>query len=135
MLHRQRGALNLYWVGIFSVLLAAVAMTGLMSMRMERNLFADAAAKAGKQFSDSPAHNVLDAAKQAAAGSEGQMRKCVINGKTVISNADCKDTNPTSKEIKMQVTRGVEAPRVPVEPVQAPGSNPLLDKIIEKQTR
>lgn len=135
MMHRQRGSLNLYWVGIGSVVLAGLAMAALMSMRMERNLFAEGAAKAGKAFSASPAQEVLDSAKQAAAGSDGQMRKCVIDGKTVISNAVCKDSNPTSKEIKIQVTRGVEAPKVPVEPVAERSSDPLLDKIIEKQSR
>lgn len=136
MLHRQRGALKLVWVGLGFTVLAAVAMLALMSMRVDRNLFAEGAERAGKAVDASPARQVLDAAAQAAAGSSGEMRKCVINGKTVISNAACGDQNPTSKEIKIQVTRGVEAPKVPPAPVDGKtGQQRLVDKWIEKQSQ
>lgn len=138
MIARQRGTLNLVWVAIFSGALAAAAMAALWSMRYERNLFAEAVAAV---TGAAPARQAMDAARQAVAGTQGAnagdgaLRKCVIDGKTVISNTDCLPTNKTSKTIKIVDTRGIEAPKVPVEQAAAPSSNPALDKIIEKQLR
>jgi hypothetical protein len=137
MLSHQRGALNLYFVGIGFTLLAAVAMLFLMSARLDRNLFAEGMDKAGKMVEASPAQQALDAAKHTAAGTSGEMRKCVINGKTVISNADCTDQNPTSKTIKIQVTRGVEAPKLPPPPPSdgKTAQQRGMDKWIDKQSQ
>lgn len=145
MLKRQRGYFNLYYVALFSAVLAAVAMAALWSMRYERNLFAEGVAKVGKMFSESPAQGVVDSAKSAAAGAtgapgapqgDGKLRKCQIEGKTVISNTDCLDSNPTSKVMKLQVTRGVEMPKEPPKPKDdASGGVPALDKILDKQLR
>lgn len=137
MLHRQRGALNLYLVGIGFVVVAGVAMLFLMSARLDRNLFAEGAAKAGKMIESSPAQPTIDAARHAAAGTSAEMRKCVIKGKTVISNTDCGDDNPTSKTIKIQVTRGVEAPKLPPPPPPdgKTGQQRLMDKMIDEQSK
>ncbi|NHZ63882.1 DUF4124 domain-containing protein [Massilia genomosp. 1] len=136
---RQQGAISLFWVATGSVALAALAMAALFSMRYERNLFAEGAAKLGKTVTASPAGKVIDSAKQAvseAAGNgDGAMRKCVINGKTVISNTDCTPDNRTSKLIQIHDTKGFEAPKKPPVEKAAPGSNPMLDKMIEKQLR
>jgi hypothetical protein len=136
MIERQRGALNLVWVAIFSALVAAAAMAALWSMRHERNLFDEGmSALAGA----APARQAIDAARGAvaAAGGEksgnGALRKCVIDGKPVISNTECLDSNKTSKTIRIHDTRGVEAPKVPVAPAAGATSDPALDKIIEKQ--
>jgi hypothetical protein len=59
----------------------------------------------------------------------------VIGGKTVVSNTDCADDNKTSKKIAIHDTRGIEAPKQAVAEQAQPGSDPALDKIIEKQTR
>ncbi len=129
----ERGALNLYAVGIFSVLLAAAAMALLFSMRSERNLFTEGAAKVGKLVTDSPAGGVIEAAKTSLKGTEGQMRTCVIHGKKVISNTDCTDQNKSTKVMVIHDTRGFEAPKKAPEPVNAPTSDKMIDKIIEKQ--
>ncbi len=137
MIERQRGTLSLFWVAIVSGGLAAAAMAALWSMRYERNLFAEAAAKI---TGAAPARQAIDAARAAVAATEGAkaggaMRKCVIDGKAVISNTDCLDSNKTSKTIKIGDTRGFEAPKAPPEPAAAPTSNPAIDKLIEKQLR
>ena len=119
----QRGALNLVWVAIVSAGVAAAAMAALWSMRHERNLFAEGV--------DKLARSAPSLAGQPAA----PMRKCKIDGKTVISNTDCKDSNKTSETIDIVATRGVEAPKVPAAAPVAASSDPALDKIIEKQTR
>ncbi|HEY0061035.1 MAG TPA: hypothetical protein VGC21_02875 [Telluria sp.] len=136
MLDRQRGFVSLKMVLFGSMLVAGVAVLALMSMRNERNLFAEGAGKVGKMVGESRVAPVLDAAKTAATGADSKMRKCVINGKTVISNTDCADDNATSRDIKIQVTRGVEAPKLPPPPPEENDPQKrLLDKMIEKQSR
>ena len=132
MLHRQTGALSLYGVAIFSIVFAAAAMAALYSMRYERNLFAEGSAKVASWFG-SASHGVADAAKKTMSGEDGAMRSCVINGKKVISNAECSAKDPNSKVIAIHDTKGFEAPKVPVAPKAEATSNPVLDKIIEKQ--
>ena len=135
-LRRQRGAFKLHWVAFCAALFAALAMAALLSWRYEKNLFAEGAARLGAMAASSPAAGV--AAKSGAAPGQagGQLRKCRIDGKTVISNVACLDSNPSSETMKLTVTRGVEAPKAPPPP-PAPeaGSNPMLDKAIEKQLR
>jgi hypothetical protein len=131
LLQRQRGELKLVPVLIGAMVLAAVAMTALISIRSERNLFAEGAAKARKAVTDSPAGAMVDAAKSGSGS--GQMRKCVINGKTVVSNTDCTDENKTSKAIKIQDNRGFEAPKKPPPPPPEAGTDKMLDKMMEKQ--
>jgi hypothetical protein len=131
-IQRQRGALNLIWVAILSAALAAAAMAALWSMRYERNLFSEGVSAAAKA---APVRQALDAVTAAKEGTGGPMRKCVIDGKTVVSNTDCLDNNKTSKTIRIHATRGIEAPKVPVAPAPSPGSDPAIDKILEKQLR
>jgi hypothetical protein len=138
MIDRQRGALNLIWVALASAAIAAAAMAALWSMRHERNLFAEAVSALAD---GAPARQALAAARQAVAadaganGGAGALRKCVINGQAVVSNTDCLGSNKTSKTIRIVQSRGFEAPKVPNAPAPGPGSDPVLDKIIEKQLR
>jgi hypothetical protein len=127
---RQRGALSLLWVAVGSALLAAAAMAAIYSMRHERNLFAEGL---GKVTDAAPVRQAIGAARQAGSGTGGELRKCVIGGKTVVSNTECTDGNRSSRRIEIVDPRGIEAPKAPPVPVQEPGSNPALDKIIEKQ--
>lgn len=127
-LQGQRGAVRLGWVAFGAALLAALGMAALASIRSERNLFAEAAASVAATVSGSA---VADTARQNMPGA--QLRKCVIKGKTVVSNVDCKDDNPSSRALEIRTTRGVEAPRVPVAPPQQRGSQTATDKMIEKQ--
>ena len=136
MLDRQRGAYNLYYVAILSALFAAVAMAAMFSMRYERNLFAEGLDKVTGAVKNSAAPQVLSGAHDSITGADptaGALRKCVIDGKTVVSNTDCKATNKTSKIIKIVKTEGVVAPKKPVVQEAAQQSNPAIDKMIEKQ--
>jgi hypothetical protein len=132
MNHFQRGALNMWWVAILSALLALVAMAALFSMRYERNLFAEAWAKVAGSAATA---KIVDTAKEAAGVTPPTtaLRRCTIDGKTVISNTECTDQNPTTKNIAIHDTRGIEAPKVPPKEEAAPTSNPAIDKMIEKQ--
>ncbi len=146
-LQRQKGELSLFWVAICSAGVALVAMAALFSMRYDRNLFKEAYVKVVATVAGSPAKEAVDSAKQAVTGAapvaapasagQGPLRKCVINGKTVISNTDCNDKNPTAKDIKVQHTAGIESPKMPASAAASaePTSNPAIDKAIEKQLR
>lgn len=139
MLHRQEGAYNLGVVLLLSMLIAGVAGVGLMSARYERNYFAEGLDKVRKLAGDSPAATVVESARGTLAQNDGKgdgkMRRCVIDGKTVISNIDCSDKNPTSKVIKIQDTKGFEAPKKPPEPPPEAAGQTATDKMIEKQLR
>jgi hypothetical protein len=133
MHHRQRGALSLAWVAIMSAVLALLAMAALYSMRYERNLFAEGWAKVA---GGDTARHAIDAARNAggAAAAPVVLRKCIIDGKTVVSNTDCRDDNRSSKTMVLHDSHGIEPPKAPpVEKQVEPGSDPMLDKVIEKQ--
>ncbi len=135
MLYRQRGALNLYWVAIISALGAALAMAALMSMKNERNLFAEGAERAGKLVSGSGAQEALQSAADGVSGTDRRMKKCIIRGKTVISNTDCPETNKSTKIVNIVDGNVAQAAKAPAEPAAQRTSDPLIDKMIEKQLR
>lgn len=133
MLKHQRG-LTLVRVAIISVVVAALAMTALFSMRQERNLFAMGVDKAKGWFGNAPAQ--VEKAARSATGAEDPghaIYRCTVDGKTVISNTECASSNGSRKKLDLVETEGVVAPPKPVEKPAAPTSNPHLDKIIEKQ--
>ncbi|NRR33036.1 DUF4124 domain-containing protein [Oxalobacteraceae bacterium] len=143
---KQRG-FSLLQVAICSAALAAIAMAALFSMRYERNFFSEGLAKltgkplpprAGEQAKPGKAGAGAGAAAAAAAASAqpaGVLRKCVIDGKTVFSDTECGDSNPTSKTVKVQQTRGIESPKVAKPEAEDAGSQSMRDKMIEKTTR
>jgi hypothetical protein len=128
MQRRQRG-IGLIQVAIIMASLAAVAMAFLMSARHERNFFAEGLAKlSGKP---APGANAPAADSLAPAVPAGVLRKCVVDGKIVLSDVDCKG----GKVVRAIDTRGIEAPKVP-KPDPAESAPPsATDKMIEKATR
>ncbi|CAN7719631.1 MULTISPECIES: DUF4124 domain-containing protein [Duganella] len=133
MLSKQRG-LGLIQVAIVMATLAAIAMAFLMSARHERNFFTEGLAKlAGKPV---PAAGASAASSASAAAAvpvvpAGVLRKCVINGKTVLSDVECKD----GQVVKAIDTRGIEAPKVPKPDPADSAPQSATDKMIEKATR
>jgi hypothetical protein len=135
---RQRG-ISLIQVAIVMASLAAIAMAFLMSARHERNYFAEALGKlTGKPVAaDVAASGGASAAASAAAVSlepakpAGVLRRCVIDGKTVLSDVDCKD----GQVVKAIDTRGIEAPKVPKPDPAESAPQSAQDKMIEKATR
>ena len=135
MLERQRGALNLVWVALLSALAAALAMAALMSMRGERNLFAEGAAKASSMVTGSGAPSLLQSVSDSVTGTDRRMKRCTIGGKTVISNADCPDANGSTRLIVIPEGNVAKAVKAPVAPAAEATSSPVIDKMIEKQLR
>lgn len=151
MKHRQRG-LSLIAVALIMAGLAAVVMAGLFSMRYERNLFAEGADKlmkpAGAALKEAGVASTLSSAVTSAASAVGassaiaaatgntpgaQLRRCVINGKTVFSDTECNDH--ANQKIVVRETRGIESPKVP-KPAPADSSpQAMRDKMIEKATQ
>ncbi|OEZ58953.1 DUF4124 domain-containing protein [Duganella sp. HH105] len=136
MLSKQRG-LGLIQVAIVMASLAAIAMAFLMSARHERNFFAEGLSKlTGKP---APAASATSSAAASASGAAvavpaepaGVLRKCVIDGKTVLSDVAC----PDGKVVKAIDTRGIEAPKAPKPDPDDAAPQSATDKMIEKATR
>ncbi len=131
MLKRQRG-ISLIAVALIMAGLAAVVMTALFSMKKERNLFAEGADKLLKNTgSDAVLHKGAQAVQPAAAA----LRRCVIDGKTVFSDTECRASNPTTKTVTVHETRGIEAPKAPRSEPAAATPEALREKMIEKATQ
>ena len=134
--HQQRG-IGLIQVAIIMASLAAIAMAFLMSARHERNFFAEGLAKlTGKPVpaAAAGAGSATAAAVAAAivpATPAGVLRKCVIDGKTVLSDVECKG----GQVVKAIDTKGIEAPKVPKPDPAESAPQSATDKMIEKATR
>ncbi|GAB2850311.1 hypothetical protein GCM10027277_18110 [Pseudoduganella ginsengisoli] len=112
--------------------LAAVVMAALFSMKKERNLFAEGADKLMKKTG---AEAVVQQGAKAVQPAGAALRRCVIDGKTVFSDTECKASNPTSKAVVVHETRGIEAPKVPKPDPAASGPESIREKMIEKATQ
>jgi len=131
MHHQQRG-IGLIQVAIVMASLAAIAMAFLMSARHERNFFTEGLAKlTGKPVASAPPAAGGSAAPAPPAAPAGVLRKCLVDGKTVLSDVDCKD----GKVVKAIDTRGIEAPKVPKPDPAESAPQSATDKMIEKATR
>ncbi|MGZ3184918.1 MAG: DUF4124 domain-containing protein [Telluria sp.] len=131
-MRKQRG-ISLVMVAVVCAGLALAAMVAMMSMRHEKNYFAEGLDKAAKAVSSSPAGAVLPVAEPAG---DRVLKKCVINGQTVISNTDCKADNKTTRVLANNDTKGVVSPPKPAAsaPSAAAQGDPALDKAIDKAT-
>lgn len=132
--HQQRG-IGLIQVAIIMASLAAIAMAFLMSARHERNFFTEGLARlTGKPV---PAAGASAGSATAAAAAivpatpAGVLRKCVIDGKTVLSDVACKG----GQVVKAIDTKGIEAPKVPKPDAAESAPQSATDKMIEKATR
>ena len=114
---RQQG-ISLVAVALIMAALAGAAMLAMMSMRKERNLLSEGL--------DQARARAAEVSKPAAA----PLRKCVIHGKTVLSDTECQDSGVV---VKAQDTRGIEAPKAPPKP--APQPQEMRDQQIERATR
>ncbi len=130
---RQQGALSLVWVAILSAAGAALAVVALMSMRAERNLFAEGADKAKARFDGSGAKKALQSVSDGVTATDTRMKQCVIRGKTVVSNTDCPDDNKSTRVIAIPEGNIANAVKAPPAPPRQATSDPVIDKIIEKQ--
>jgi hypothetical protein len=125
---KRQSGFGLIQVAIIMASLAAVAMALLMSARHERNFFTEGLARlTGKPPAATGSANP-GAAPPAPAG---VLRKCVIDGKTVLSDVDCKD----GKVVKPIATRGIEAPKPSKADPAESAPQSATDKMIEKATR
>jgi hypothetical protein len=116
-MRRQRG-LSLIAVAVVMAALAALAMAALFSMRHERNLFAEGWQKVtGK---------VAAPTVTAPAAPAAPLRKCTIDGKTVVSNTECGNRGTV---LANHDSRGIEPPKAPPAPEEPAG---LREKMLER---
>ena len=125
---RRQSGFGLIQVAIIMASLAAVAMAFLMSARHERNFFTEGLARLTGKPPAAPGSANAGVAPPAPAG---VLRKCVIDGKTVLSDVDCKD----GKVVKSLDTRGIEAPKPPKPDPAESAPRSATDKMIEKATQ
>ena len=137
---RQQQGFGLIQVAIVIAALAAIAMAATFSMRYERNLFTEGLARlTGKPMAPlipgPAAGSSATAATAPPAPPAGVLRKCVIDGKTVLSDVDCGPSNPSSEVVRVRPMRGIESPRQSApEPAESPAAT-ARDKLVEKATR
>ena len=125
---KRQSGFGLIQVAIIMASLAAVAMAFLMSARHERNFFTEGLARLTGKPPAAPGSANSGVAPPAPAG---VLRKCVIDGKTVLSDVDCKD----GKVVKSIDTRGIEAPKPPKPDPAESAPRSATDKMIEKATQ
>ncbi len=119
---KYQSGVSLVAVAIIMGLLGAAAVFALISMRSERNLFAEGLDKVGAKAA---------AVAAPVAPNGAPLRKCVINGKTVVSNADCGEQG---KVIEVHDSHGIEAPKVPAKPA-AEAQPTVSERAIQRATR
>ena len=123
---KYQSGISLVAVAVIMGVLGGAAAFALISMRQERNLFAEGLNKVGAKAAEVAAPAVATVTPPAA-----PMRKCVINGVTVVSNTECGEKG---KIIQIHDPRGIEAPKEPPKP--APEAMPsATDRAIERATR
>ena len=141
MKHHQSGTLSLFWVAVFSAVLALLAMGALFSMRNERNLFAEgwvklASAAPARQAVAKARKAIGEAGPGAATAGSGVLRRCVIDGKTVLSDTECTERNPTTRVVKALDKVGFDAPKVAApEEAKPKAAAAPLEQVIDKQLR
>ncbi|WP_460837992.1 hypothetical protein [Noviherbaspirillum agri] len=128
-LQNQRGSLSLLWAAVFVGVVALMAMVALISARHERNYFT----YAWEYLSSRGKQELLQAAQAPIASGNAVVRKCTVAGKIIYSNVECNASNPTSREVVLQETKGFEAPKPAPNPAAQTGVEPSLqDKAIER---
>lgn len=127
--HDQRGALSLLGCAVLMAVVVIIGIGALMSMRHERNLFADA----WQRLTTTPAVQSVRQVQGAINTQVTPIRKCNINGQTVYSNVECDARNPTSRSVELHDTRGIDAPKVVPTVGSEQGSlDDLRQKAIER---
>ncbi len=121
-MRRRQSGLSLVAVAVVMVALAALAMAALFSMRQERNLFAE-----GWRKLAGPAAPAVATLASGPASSAAPLRKCTIDGQTVVSNTAC---GQRGKVIAIHDSHGIEAPKVP--PAPAEPQQGLREKMLER---
>ncbi|TFV97968.1 DUF4124 domain-containing protein [Oxalobacteraceae bacterium OM1] len=122
----QRGALSLLWTAVVVALISLAAMTALMSMRHERNLFTEALTKLRGTEAGQKVREATQAAEAAVRTEPVAIRRCAVNGKIVYSNVEC----AAGTTVQLHDSRGIEAPKAPAADTAAAPA--LQDKMIER---
>ncbi|WP_426339686.1 DUF4124 domain-containing protein [Pseudoduganella sp. S-14] len=122
---KYQSGISLVAVAVIMGVLGAVAAFALISMRQERNLFAEGLNKVGAKAAEVAAPAVATVTPPPA-----PMRKCVINGKTVISNTECGEKG---KVIEIHDSHGIEPPKEAPKPPPEAMPN-ATDRAIERAT-
>ncbi|MBC3884228.1 hypothetical protein [Undibacterium griseum] len=148
-LNKQRG-LSLIAISVIFMLLGLVAMGFLYTIRYGHLPMQDVWARWGKSagvignelknasgVKDLSLPVLPDDDKRRIVTVESGARKCIVHGKTVYSDTECADSNPTSKNVKLHDTQGFVRPAAQADEHAASGSAEdlhlqMLEKAIQK---
>lgn len=141
--HRRQQGLSLIGVAIFMAILTLAAMAALYWMRFERNPITDIMngtvqrpfGKLGKPAGPaSPNAGLPPQAPPAPVALSTEVRKCIINGKTVFSDTECPKT---ASKLKLHDNTFAAPPKpvVAEDDASATIAQKALDKSIEKSTK
>jgi hypothetical protein len=128
----QAGAVSLLFTAVFMMLVSLAALSFLYSMRYGhwpmQSLWENWS-KSGK--AEQIQQQIRSAAGQGGTPANGAVRRCVIAGQVTYSNVECNDAG--SRAVKLHDSRGIEAPKQPVQADQpAEGDGQLREKMLEK---
>lgn len=142
---RYQEGLSLVGVAIFMALLALLAMGALYWMRFERNPITDimngtVQRPFGKVGKPAGAPNAVTSNNPALPSGPAPLstdvRKCIINGKTVFSDTECPKT---AEKMKLHNNSYAPPPKpasaTPEEDASATLSQKAMDRAIEKSTK
>ena len=144
MRSREAGAVSLLFTAVFMSVVALVAVSFLYSLRYGHWPMQDLWDRWTQRAKiDNIQQEIRGAAAQAGVTPSNEVRRCVIAGKVVYSNVDCRDDSSGgnsgvgNRAVKLYGSRGIEAPKQAAQP-EAQGDagmqidTPLADKVREK---
>ncbi|WP_394780520.1 hypothetical protein [Undibacterium sp.] len=142
MRSREAGAVSLLFTAVFMSVVALVAVSFLYSLRYGHWPMQDLWDRWTQRAKiDNIQQEIRGAAAQAGVTPSNEVRRCVIAGKVVYSNIDCRDDNGGSasgnRAVKLYDSRGIEAPKQAEQPEAQSDTGtqtdkPLADKMLEK---
>ncbi|GGC82443.1 hypothetical protein [Undibacterium terreum] len=140
---REAGAVSLLFTAVFMSLVALVAVSFLYSLRYGHWPIQDIWDNWTRRATvENIQQEIRGAVTQAGVPTASEVRRCVIAGKVVYSNVDCRDESSAgstssgsshSRSVKLYDSRGIEAPKqtLPAE-AEGEGGLQLKDKALEK---
>lgn len=142
MRSREVGAVSLLFTAVFMSVVALLAVSFLYSLRYGHWPMQDMWDRWTRQAKiENIQQEIKGVTAQSGMPSANEVRRCVIAGKVVYSNVDCRDDssggNSGSKAVKLYDSRGIEAPKQAVQPEAQSDAGmqtdkPLADKVLEK---
>lgn len=137
----QGGAISLYLVAIFMMLLTLAALAffyfmryGHLPMQDVWQRWSKSGAVISNELKSAGGLSVGGTASGKVATVDAGIRRCTIKGKVIFSDVECADSNPTTREVKLYDSKGGEPPKAPAAVKDAPDPDlklQMIDKLVK----